>query len=186
MPTPPIVKIGVWEEGKYIGCVLFSRGANNNLGKPYALKTTQVCELTRIALDRHQAPVSRIVAIAIKFLAKANPGLRLIVSFADPNQNHHGGVYQAGNWIYCGQSPSSHKYLDKHGNEWHQRQVSATGVKPQYGTMRRVPKISECTKLPQLGKHRYLMPLDREMRAQLLSLAKPYPKRAKKDESSST
>jgi hypothetical protein len=29
------------------------------------------------------------------------------------------------------------------------------------------------------GKHRYLMPLDDDMRARILPLAKPYPKRAK-------
>ena len=29
-----------------------------------------------------------------------------------------------------------------------------------------------------LGKHRYLMPLDKEMKKQILPLAKPYPKRA--------
>ena len=35
MPTPPVLNIGVWESGKFIGVVLFSRGANNNLGRPY-------------------------------------------------------------------------------------------------------------------------------------------------------
>ena len=30
------------------------------------------------------------------------PGLRLIVSYADKDQNHHGGIYRATNWIYEG------------------------------------------------------------------------------------
>lgn len=178
MPTPPLVKIGVWEHGQYIGCVLFSRGANNNLGKPYGLLTTEVCELTRVALTSHSTPVSRIVAIALRMLRRHADGLRLCISFADPNEGHTGGIYQAGGWIYVGQSPPSQKYIDKHGREWHQRQVSVSGIKPQYGTLRRVAKIAECIKVPQLGKHRYLYPLDPAMRAQIEPLRKPYPKRA--------
>ena len=54
MPTHPIIKIGVWEDGEFVGCVLFSRGANNNLGRPYGLKITEVCELTRVALSQHK------------------------------------------------------------------------------------------------------------------------------------
>jgi hypothetical protein len=38
-------------------------------------------------------------------------------------------------------------------------------------------KISDCKKVFQLGKYRYLMPLDPAMRAQIAPLAKPYPKR---------
>jgi hypothetical protein len=178
LPTPPLVKIGVWEDDKYIGAVLFSRGANNNLGRPYGLPTVQVCELTRVALAQHKTPVSRIVAIAIKMLRKACDGLRLCVSFADPNEQHVGTIYQAGGWVYVGATPPSQKYIDKHGREWHQRQVSVSGVKPQYGQLRHVAKISECVKVPQLGKLRYLMPLDAAMRAQIEPLRKPYPKRA--------
>ena len=177
MPTPPVTCIGVWESGKYIGCVIFSRGANKNLGSFAGLTQTQVCELTRVALSRHESPVSQVVSIAIKFLHEKSPGLRLIVSYADPNQGHIGGIYQAGNWIYVGETPDSHLYKDSRGRVWHQRQVSVTGVKPQYGELRHVPKIGECEKIPQLGKHRYLYPLDRAMRRQIAPLAQPYPKR---------
>ena len=179
LPTPPIVRVGVWEDEKYIGVVLFSRGANNNIGKPYGLSCVECCELTRIALSQHVAPVTKIVALALKFLKKRSPSLRLIISFADPNEGHHGGIYQAGNWVYAGKTSDSYKYKDKHGRIWHQRQVSVTGVKRQYGQMQSVAKISECSKLPQAGKHRYLMPLDADMRKQIEPLARPYPKRPK-------
>lgn len=178
LPTPPLVKIGVWESEKFIGCVLFGRGANNNMYKPYGLTVTEACELVRVALDAHQVPVSRIVTIAIKLLKKSNPKLRLIVSYADPNEGHAGGIYQAGNWIYSGQTSADFKAVDPSGRIWHSRQVSRTGVSRQYGELRRVPKHSDCQMIPLAGKYRYLMPLDVEMRAQILPLAKPYPKRA--------
>jgi hypothetical protein len=113
LPVPPLVKIGVWENKKFIGCVIFSRGASSNLLKPYGLTQVQGCELTRIALNKHVTPVSRIISIAIKFLKKNSPELKLIISFADPNEGHHGGVYQATNWVYSGKSAKSFKYLDK-------------------------------------------------------------------------
>ena len=114
-------------------------------------------------------------------MCRQNPRLRLIVSFADPNHGHHGGIYQASGWIFAGQTPPTYKYIDRRGRVWHQRQVSVTGIKPQYGTLRRVAKISECQKVSEAGKYRYLLPLDAAMRAQILPLAKPYPKRARSE-----
>lgn len=83
LPVPPLVKIGVWEAEKFAGVVLFSRGANNNLLKPFGLKQTEGCELTRVALRDHKTPVSRIIRIALNFLRESNAGMQLVVSFAD-------------------------------------------------------------------------------------------------------
>lgn len=177
MPTPPVIRIGVWENDNFIGVVLFSRGANKNLGRFAGLKEVEVCELTRVALSNHVVPVSRVLSLAIKLLKKKEGGLRLIISYADPNQEHIGVIYQATNWIYSGKTPPTYLYEDKRGRIWHQRQVSVSGVKPQYGELRCVPKIPECTKIPQLGKYRYLYPLDDAMRRQIEPLRKPYPKR---------
>jgi hypothetical protein len=178
MPTPPLVKIGAWEDTVYIGCVLFSRGANNNLCKPYRLRITEIAELTRVALTTHSTPTSKIVRIALRFLAVHAPGLRLLVSYADPNHGHHGGIYQALNWLYVGDTGADFQAVDQSGRAWHSRQVSRTGVKRQYGTYRRVPRYADCTLVPLLGKHKYLYPLDATMRAQCLPLSRPYPKRA--------
>lgn len=177
MPTPPHNKVGVWEDGKFIGCVIFGRGSNNNGHKPYSIEMTEFCELTRVALTQHRTPVSRLVRLAIEFLKEKSPGIRLIVSYADPNVGHHGGIYQAGNWIYTGQTGEDFEAIDKSGRKWHSRQVSRTGVSRQYGKLRRVPKTADCTIVPLAGKHRYLFPLDRAMRRQIAPLAKTYPKR---------
>ena len=186
VPVPPLVKIGVWEDNKFIGCVLFSRGASSNLLKPYNLKQNQGCELTRIALNKHITPVSKIMSIAIKFLKKHNPNLKLIVSFADPNEGHHGGIYQATNWIYTGRSSKSFKYIDKNGREWHSRQVSEKGYNIQQGNVRKTIKPSECKKIICEGKHRYLFPVDKGIRILCNKLSKPYPKRGLSVESSTS
>jgi hypothetical protein len=177
LPVPPLVKIGVWENDVFIGVVLFSRGATPDLLKPYNLQQTEGCELTRIALNKHKTPVSRIMSIAFKFLKKNSPNLKLIVSFADQSKGHHGGIYQATNWIYAGLTAPSAEYWFK-GKRWHPRQLSEKGYKIQFGNKRAVPKPSDCKKIKIPGKHRYLMPLDDNMREKIMYLSKPYPKRA--------
>lgn len=177
MPMPPIVKIGIWESGKYIGCVLFSRGANKNIGIFAGLKQTAICELTRVALANHLSPVSQIVSKAIGFLRQNSPGLRLIVSYADPREEHHGGIYQAMNWLYVGQGAADTRLLMPNGKLLHSRQFSTNGVRTQYGEKRRVPTPDDGEVIKVPGKHKYLYPLDRAMRKQIAPLAKPYPKR---------
>lgn len=172
MPMPPLVRVGAWEDGKFIGCVLFGRGASSSLGSPYGLDQTQCAELVRVAMTTHVNPVTRVVSLAIKFLARHSPGLRLIVSFADPSQGHHGGVYQGGNWTYAGMSEGDCEYL--HEGRWkHSRAMRVT-----FGKALALQDYKGLPRRETSGKHRYLMPLDDEMRARIAPLAKPYPKRS--------
>lgn len=178
---PQSVKIGVWENFEFIGAVIFNRGACGTLGNPYGLKSTETCELVRVALKKHKTPVSKILKIAINFLKKKNSGLRLIVSFADPNEGHVGGIYQAGNWFYLGQSAPGVLFIDGNGRRQHPRNLSEKGWVSQFGKKKTCLKPSQCTKKNVPGKHRYLMPLDKEMRKKILPLSRPYPKRAGSD-----
>lgn len=180
IPTPPYNIVGVWEDDVFCGVVIFSRGASKDLGTRYGLITTEVCELSRVALRSHKTEVSKIVSIAIKMLRAQSPGIRLIVSFADTNHGHIGAIYQAGGWIYTGETSSSTEYLTKSGKVLHSRQVGLSGLKKQYGVIRQVPKQTDCIKIKRLPKHRYLMPLDSEMRKQIEPLRKQYPKKCVK------
>ncbi len=176
MPDSKCVKVGVWENEKFIGCVIFSRGvSSSNLSKTWGIKTTEICELSRVALTKHETPVTRILSIAIKMLRKFCPGLKLIISYADSNQGHVGAIYQAGNWIYTGESASVPIYVGKSGKVYHDRSVSSSGVKEHYGRMSACPKKEDLKKIPQIPKHRYFMPLDDELRKRIQ--AKPFPKK---------
>ena len=175
LPVGKLVKVGVWECGKFIGVVLFGRGASPNLGKPYALPQSECVELVRVALTSHESRVSRIVSIAMMFLRQSNQNLRLIVSFADQSQGHYGGIYQAGNWIYAGQTSKSKEYWYK-GRKFHSRQISEKGWNIQQGVIRKTIKPSQCIVKNTLPKHRYLMPLNKSMRKKIQHFKKPYPK----------
>lgn len=177
LPAGKLVKVGAWENSKFIGVVLFGRGANNRMAQAYGLGQDQACELVRIALTAHAAPVSRIAAQAMRFLKRQSEGLRLIISYADPKQGHHGGVYQAGNWTYAGRSQAQRELIIN-GVFTHKRSAHA-----KYGTAS-PEKISAMSGAkvewgPVEWKHVYLMPLDAEIRERIIPLSKPYPKREK-------
>ena len=167
-------RVGAWENGIFIGCVVFASGACPTLGEPYGLHQTECCELIRIALRKHETPVSRILAIALRFLKKQCCGMRLIVSFADQNQGHHGGIYQANGWLYAGQTAPTTQLLYK--GEWRHPK----SFRNDWGGLEKVD-VSKLQKRKSLPKHRYLMPLDAEMRERIKPLARPYPKRAVSD-----
>lgn len=166
------VAIGAWENGSFIGVVVFGHGANPQIGSPYGLTINECVELTRIALNKnHISPVSRIVRLALKFIKTSQPGIRLIVSYADQMQGHHGGVYQAGNWIYVG-SMKGVPSLKYKGKIWHSK-----ALRTSYPRLKQSDPAVE--KIPAGDKHKYLMPLDDEMRRKLQPLSRPYPKRVK-------
>ena len=179
LPSGRRITLGVWEGGRFAGVVIFSRGSNKNLGIRYGLTQTQICELTRVALRSHEVPVSKIVAACLRHLKRCSPGLRLVVSFADPERGHHGGIYQAGNWIYTGKSVPERRYLI-HGTLTHARTVSPTQHGRPTGQHRSITWIRanldpRAEVVTVQGKYRYLYPLDRAMRRQVVSLGKPYP-----------
>lgn len=152
MPAGKIVRVGVWEDGLFIGCVLFSSGANNNIAKPFYLTQHEVCELTRVALTKHKSEVTKIVSIAIRMLRKKETALKLIVSYADPEQGHDGIIYKAGNWEYLGQtSPINMTILN--GKKIHNKTIHET-----FGTRAGLPAITV------RGKHKFCYWLDKSAR----------------------
>jgi hypothetical protein len=182
--TIPVSKrnnLGIWEDGKFIGCVIFALGASPSLGLKYNLTGLECSELVRVALDNHITPVTKIISIALKYFKHHNPNIRLIVSFADTYHGHHGGIYQGGNWLYSGKTSKSKMVKLPDGRLTDLRRYNGHGDgKVVGGKIWKQPKRSRpngSTIIITPGKHRYLMPLDRKMRKQIEPLRKPYPKK---------
>jgi hypothetical protein len=180
MPKGKLVKIGVWEDQRFIGAVIFSRGANRNLLSPFGLNATEGCELSRVALTVHQTPVTRILSIAIGLLRRQSPGLRLIVSYADADQGHQGSIYQGGNWVYDGlMGAGDVAAFIVHGQKTHSKTLYN-----RYGAMGnrldwlRQHVDPEAAPFVTHGKHRYLMPLDPSISETIKKRHQPYPKHA--------
>jgi len=138
MPTGKTVKIGIWENKKFIGVVIYSYGANNNAAKGFNLSQNECCELTRVSFTDHVTPISRILKISLIFLKKQCPNLKLVFSYSDlTDQGHHGGIYQANGWLYLGERKTSNKgaYYFINGKQIHGRSARA-----KYGNEKNFPK----------------------------------------------
>jgi hypothetical protein len=122
VPVGKLIKVGVWEDDRFIGVVIFSRGANCRIGMPYNLTQYECCELTRVAMRPHKCFVSQVLAEAIKFLKKKCPEMKLIISYADIEQGHYGGIYQATNWIYEGKTEEA-RYFIVNGKKTHPKSL---------------------------------------------------------------
>lgn len=176
LPTGKTVKIGVWEDGKFIGVVIFGRGVCPYIARPYGLQITEVCELCRVALTKHKASVTKIISISLKMLKKVCPKTKLVVSYSDLDENHHGGIYQAGNWIYEGIFGVGSIQFFLNDKKVHSRTVSHRYGTSSVNVIRQ--KVTNLKIENSKGKHKYLMPLDKEIAGIIAKKALPYPKRA--------
>jgi hypothetical protein len=101
-----------------------------------------------------------------------------VVSYADSYEGHHGGIYQAGGWVYVGLTAEDWAVIGKDGKRYHSRVASKSGFKMHFGRKVKTIRPQDGRKIILPGKHKYLMPLDDEMRKRIEPLSKPYPKRA--------
>lgn len=176
MPAFKLVRIGVWEEGRFVGAILYGVGANRHIARPFNLKDTEVCELVRVALaPGRRYPTSKCVAVSLKMLKRQSPGLKLVVSYADAGQGHVGTIYQATNWIFLG--AATQPYLEVKGKVVHPRTLY-----DRYGPGgQSVPWLREnvdpnAQRVTMPAKLKYVWPFDRELRQRLEAVAVPYVK----------
>lgn len=151
------------------------------LGTDYKNNTI---ELSRLAIaPTCKLKASQLVSRAIDILIKERKErgmspIYCILSFADSRERHHGGVYQAMSWLYCGESIGSatYRYRDANKNVRHTRQCGVN-ISPKEARLRgwSVERISP------LPKHRYIKlcgsKTDKKRSRHLLKFdVLPYPK----------
>ena len=184
LPCSKTARLGVWEDGKFIGAVVFAWGANRHLAGEYKLKMTECAELCRIALNKHVTPVSRILSIAVRMLKREMPGIRLLVSYADLNQGHEGKIYQASNWVFVGKTGFEAGIMLK-GKLTHRRTINSKYGTSDIGWLQHHvdPRAARYEGKP---KYKYLLPLDDEMAERIELLSKSYPNTCATSDTSDT
>jgi hypothetical protein len=184
LPCSKTARLGVWEDEKFIGAVVFAWGANRHLAGEYKLKMTDCAELCRIALAKHETPVSRILSIAVRMLKREMPGIRLLVSYADLNQGHLGKIYQASNWLFVGETGHEAGIM-LNGKLTHRRTINS-----KYGTSDidwLKKRIDPCAQRHEgKPKYKYLLPLDDDIGERIEPLARTYPNTRATSETSDT
>ncbi len=170
VPCGRKMAFAIFEENKFVGVIIYSTGANNNIAKPFDLKQGEVIELTRVALKTHKNPVTYYLSRTLKILKEKSPKVKIVVSYADKdNQKHLGKIYQANNWIYLGISKTSDKQYFYKGKWTHERTLNA------YDKKRREKLKKELPIRENSDKYKYIFCLNKELRKYYMNFAKEYP-----------
>jgi hypothetical protein len=77
-----------------------------------------VCwELSRLwAPDSHEKNLLTLaIAESVKAFCKIETDCEVLVSYADPNQSHSGGIYRAASWMFTGTSEETRYYVSPAG-----------------------------------------------------------------------
>ena len=150
----------VYFDKEYCGVILFGTGATPNIAKPYNLLQGEVIELVRVALNGKQNEVSKPLSIALKLIKKDCPLVKMIVSYADIDQNHKGIIYKATNWIYdgiCNENTRTGFIIN--GKKTHNKSVYGKGVKQSLSEVKK-HLDSDAVEFISKGKIKYLYFLD--------------------------
>lgn len=120
--------------------------------------------------------LSRFLAETLHVLKRQ--GVPAILSYADPEQDHHGGIYQATNWVNTKVVPPGNSFWrTPDGVSLHSRTVGS-----RYGTTDRARILAihpDWVPYRPKPKIRYLMPLNirkNKALAALQTIKIPYPK----------
>ncbi len=100
---------GIYKNKNLEGVCLFGMppcqlNYGSGLFKKYRVNTY---ELTRLVTNENHE--RNMTSFFVSKCLKALPSPSCIISFADPNNHHHGYIYQATNWIYTGVSQKGGK-----------------------------------------------------------------------------
>lgn len=165
------------EQNEWCGTIIFGIGANPNIASPFDMKQGEVMELLRVALNGKQPCTSECVGAAVRQLHKDAPQLKLLVSYADMDQDHYGTIYQATNWIYLGDMNVGGRggFIIK-GKKLHPKSVHSRGWIEQEEWLRKHvdPNAKE---IKTKGKRKYIWVFDKKLRKEWQKKALPYPKK---------
>lgn len=181
---------------KLIGCAIygFPVGAKAPTSVCEGLTKDNILELTRLYIDDGYGSNIESYALSqtFKWLRENDKNIKVLISYSDNGEGHLGGIYQATNWIYQGNSseialmPNWSISLSKEPYKWiHSRTVFSRWGSNNLEHLKRVigkEGYSRFWRRMEYVKHRYVQILarDKKERRDLLKRLKheikPYPK----------
>jgi len=111
--TPTGRAYGLFQEGILVGVCVYSSVITHHVAPSICGEKYQdiVTELSRLVVEEglEKNTLSKFVSETFKLLETP----RIILSYSDSNQGHHGYIYQALNFIYTGEGGSPEEYILK-------------------------------------------------------------------------
>lgn len=167
----------VYQDGEWCGVILFGLGATPNIASPFGMIQGEVVELVRVALNGKQHATSECVAASLRQLHNDAPQIKIVVSYADADQNHTGIIYQATNWLYLGrQCEGDRAAFIVHGKKTHPRTIGSAGGVQSIKWVRE-NLDPNATEFFTKGKEKYIYVFNKRLRKEWMKHTKPYPKK---------
>jgi hypothetical protein len=173
------VHLGVYSDGNLSGILQFGWPMNPASGPKIVSGTVPggFLELNRMWLDDALPPntASRVLSYAMRYLKRASKSTRWVQSFADERcQGRLGVVYQAANFVYCGEHVATFWQID--GDWFHNSMMTRD---PSLSPRAAYCQANRDRATPHhLRQFRYLYFLAPSDRKRLLLPSLPYPKPA--------
>lgn len=144
--------------------VIWSIPGNKNIGRFLFGWDAKVWELSRLwAPDGHEPNLlSQAISAAVGVIKKLERPAAL-VSYADPNAGHHGGVYRAASWLYHGQCAESRAYRDSNGRIFARRKFHSGNR----GWLKAEIEARGFVELKLPGKYRFVRVLNKRAKREL-------------------
>lgn len=191
MPTSLCMVLNVlaYENGIPFASCSFGYGVGRwgNNGGQDARGGVQLLELVRLVKSPNSPSfhLSSLVSYGISRIKETRKH-DLVISYADPTQDHHGGIYQACSWLYHGVTSTPKLKVTVDGREYNTRTLGHLArnaklmhVLPRETRWAMLFPNKKITIEKQPCKHIYWKPLNRRGRktgAELGLCDRPYPK----------
>ena len=153
-------------EEKLIGVACYGfpvgRRVIGSIFKEEILENKNILELTRLYIDDGYGKniESHVISATFKWMKENAPNIKVLISYADPEQSHDGAIYQATNWIYqgCGDfqlAPTYSLRVNEEDDWMHSRSVySKYGSAAPKNLMKAIGRDFWLKK--EATKHRYI------------------------------
>lgn len=171
LPSDTQFNFGAFQNGKLVGAACYGNVHIPKIPKDFL-------ELRRLVRQPGaDFPLSQFVSKTLASLKSR--GIPAVLSYADPAHHHHGGIYQASNWLHLSSKPQGgirHSFITPDGEISHRQAYRVLGT----SSAKRILELKpDWTMKRNLRKYRYAMPLKMRMAKMLKILgvtAIPYPK----------
>ena len=150
---------------KLIGCVIYGNPVGFRVIKSICeeLSDIDVLELKRLWIEDGYGKniESYVISQTLKMVRKESSDVRVVISYADRDENHKGIIYRATNWLYQGFDigrGDAFMYRYPGTSEWlTDRAIGGKlGTNSLHGVLKKVPDMEYKVKF---RKHRYLYPI---------------------------
>ena len=168
---------GLFHDQTLIGAMIFGQVGMANAWKPYGDSEDDVVELRRLCCidNTPKCTESYFIGKTIKWM-KANTDYKTIVSYADAFHNHEGTIYKATNFYYLGKTAKGRVILHN-GRQYHDKTIrthytdknGVTKLKPFAQRIKDALHDGTAHYVTTPGKHIYVYPLHKKMRARFQS-----------------